>query len=309
MPMAYHPGGQTGPVSRSGDGPSAKTRRSRTGAAGLVLGRGGWILAAEALAGGVVELHQIRSVDVTVPSAPRDHDKATGVKRHALVALVVEQLDGDGSLQCEEQLVGVGVHLPGSGPFTVGSEDGELAAVERDELVERHLLIGVRDVDGPVSFHDGIIVRSNELPTRRYPIAGDRGHARLVLSPSFSDILRAGTVRQWRRPRSGLGVRFPGILAGALGSDPTRRGSGRPHTRVVWQFNGRDRRRQRQVTAVRRGCEAAATVLLGMYRLTVPRVCARSGTRSWRGQYGAGCGAIRHRRARQGRGRRCCRCP
>jgi hypothetical protein len=82
---------------------------------------------------------------------------------------VIEQLDRHGSLECEEQPVGVG-HLPGCGPFTVGPEDGELAIVEGDELVERHLVIGVGDVDGLVSFHDGIIVVSGALPTALLPL-------------------------------------------------------------------------------------------------------------------------------------------
>jgi hypothetical protein len=95
------------------------------------------------LAGGVVELDEVFGVDVTVPSASRNHDEAACVEWHALVAVVIEKFDGHGSCECEEQLVGVGVHLPGSGSLAVGPEDGELTTVERHEIVERQLLVGV----------------------------------------------------------------------------------------------------------------------------------------------------------------------
>jgi hypothetical protein len=113
----------------------------------------------------VVQLDEINGVDVAVPTAAWHHDQTAGSERHALVATVAEQLDGHGSLKSEQQLVGVGVHFPWTTAGAGRPEDGEVAAVERHELVEREFGVGLRDVDRAMSINDRIIVRWDSPPT------------------------------------------------------------------------------------------------------------------------------------------------
>jgi hypothetical protein len=125
----------------------------------IVLGRGGWVVAAKTLSWGVVQLDEVVGIDVTVPAAAGYDDEGPSGERHPFVATVIEELDGDGSLEGEQQLVGVGVHLPGTGTPSGRSKDGEMAVVERHELVERELRVGASDPDGVMGIHDCIIVR------------------------------------------------------------------------------------------------------------------------------------------------------
>jgi hypothetical protein len=118
------------------------------------LSRGGWVIAAETLSRGVIQLDEIVRIDMAVPAAAGYDDEGAGGERHPFVATVIEELDGDGSLEGEQQLVGVGVHLPGTRTSAARSEDSEVAVVERHELVERELGVSAGDVDRAMSIHD-----------------------------------------------------------------------------------------------------------------------------------------------------------
>lgn len=123
------------------------------------LSRGGWVIAAETLSRGVIQLDEIVRIDMAVPAAAGYDDEGAGGERHPFVATVIEELDRDGSLEGEQQLVGVGVHLPGTSTRAGRSKHGEVAEIERHELVEHELRVGVSDVDGAMRFHDCIIAR------------------------------------------------------------------------------------------------------------------------------------------------------
>jgi hypothetical protein len=93
--------------------PAEWTRRH--GIIGVVPGRGGRILALQALARSVVQLHHVVRVDMAVPTATGYNDERSSREWHELIPAGVEHFDRDRALENKQQLVGIGVHLPRSG--------------------------------------------------------------------------------------------------------------------------------------------------------------------------------------------------
>ena len=139
------------------------------------------------------------------------------------VAAVAEQLDGDGSLKCVQQLVGVGVHLPWTGTCASRSEDSKVTVVERHELMECELGVGLGDVDRAMGIHDCIIVRGATPPTSsKRDCRRSRTGCRVVSDSRYSDSSIASDtlceVNQARRVVASIAVGL--VLAVERGIDP-----------------------------------------------------------------------------------------
>jgi hypothetical protein len=93
----------------------------------------------------VVQLNEVVGVDVAVPAA--------------------EELNDDGALKREQQLVGVRVHLPRAYAGAARSKNSEVPIVERNKVMERKLGVGASDVHRAMSIHDWIIVGASRSPT------------------------------------------------------------------------------------------------------------------------------------------------
>jgi hypothetical protein len=115
----------------------------------------------------VVQLDQIAGVDMTVPATARDDDESSSLERHELVPSGVEQFDGDRTLESEEQLIGVGVHLPRPRSCSACTKHGEVTVVERDELMKGKFGVTAGDVDWVMSIRHHIIVDHRLPPNGR----------------------------------------------------------------------------------------------------------------------------------------------